>query len=74
MTTKSWEQGGQQCLQIRLSDRWLLVVNSSLNDVEMTLPEGGWTCVAPFDNEQQNVRESSSWRATAKTLCVLTQG
>ena len=74
MTTTSWEQRGQQCLQIRLSDRWLLVVNSSLNDVEMALPEGRWLCVAPFDNEQQNVREGSSWRATAKTLCVMTQG
>ncbi|MCC3702762.1 glycogen debranching protein GlgX [Rouxiella badensis] len=74
MTTTSWEQSGQQCLQIRLSDRWLLVVNSSLNDVEMALPEGRWLCVAPFDNEQQNVREGSPWRATAKTLCVMTQG
>ncbi|WP_369789477.1 glycogen debranching protein GlgX [Rouxiella sp. WC2420] len=74
MTTPGWEQGGQQCLQILLSDRWLLVVNSSLNDVEMALPEGRWQCVAPFGNEQQNVREGSSWRATAKTLCVLIQG
>ncbi|MEG3133685.1 glycogen debranching protein GlgX [Rouxiella sp. T17] len=74
MNKKNWELCGQQCLQIRLSDRWLLVVNSSLNDVEMALPEGRWQCVAPFDNEQQNVREGSSWRVTAKTLCVLTQG
>ncbi len=74
MTTQGWEHGGQQCLQILLSGRWLLVVNASLHDVEMTLPEGRWQCVAPFDNEQRNVREGSSWRATAKTLCVLTQG
>lgn len=74
MTTQGWEHGGQQCLQILLSGRWLLVVNASLHDVEMTLPEGRWQCVAPFENEQRNVRESSSWRATAKTLCVLTQG
>ncbi|NMP28415.1 glycogen debranching protein GlgX [Rahnella sp. SAP-1] len=74
MTIKSWEQGEQQCLQIRLSDRWLLVVNASLHDVAMALPEGRWLCVAPFDNEQQDVREGSPWRATAKTLCVLAKG
>lgn len=76
MQAASWEHGPQQWLQIRLSGRWLLVLNASLGDVDMQLPEGQWQPVSPFNSvlfgeEPQCVRDGSTWRATAKTLCVL---
>ncbi len=76
MQAASWEHGPQQWLQIRLSGRWLLVLNASLGDVDMQLPEGQWQPVSPFNSvlfgeEPQCVRDGSIWRATAKTLCVL---
>lgn len=72
MTRDGWESGSQQRMQIRLSQRWLLVINASLCDVVMTLPEGDWQLAPPFDN-QQGVRDGSQWRAAAKTFCVLVQ-
>jgi len=76
MQAASWEHGPQQWLQIRLSGRWLLVLNASLSDVDMQLPQGRWEPVAPFNSvlfgeEPQRVRDGSTWRAAAKTLCVL---
>lgn len=76
MQAASWEHGPQQWLQIRLSGSWLLVLNASLGDVDMQLPEGQWQPVSPFNSvlfgeEPQCVRDGSIWRATAKTLCVL---
>ncbi|MGV8926956.1 MAG: glycogen debranching protein GlgX [Ewingella sp.] len=76
MEAAAWEHGPQQWLQIRLSGSWLLVLNASLGDVDMQLPEGRWQPVAPFNSvlfgeEPQCVRDGSTWRAAAKTLCVL---
>lgn len=76
MSIGDWEHGPQQWLQIRLSQRWLLIVNASLHDVDLQLPLGNWQPVAPFnsvlfDEEPRRVMEGSQWRAAAKTLCVL---
>jgi len=76
MQPASWEHGPQQLLQIRLSGRWLLVLNASLGDVDVQLPAGRWQPVAPFNSvlfgeEPQRVRDGLTWRAAAKTLCVL---
>lgn len=76
MQAASWEHGPQQWLQIRLSGCWLVVLNASLGDVKMQLPEGRWQPVAPFNSvlfgeEPQCVRDGSTWRVAAKNLCVL---
>lgn len=76
MSPGDWEQGPQQWLQICLSQRWLLIVNASLHEVDLQLPPGNWQPVAPFnsvlfDEEPRRVMEGSQWRAAAKTLCVL---
>lgn len=73
MTTEQWLQPGLQCLQICLSGRWLMVVNASLNDVDMTLPTGSWHAVAPFDNPLRTLADGLSWRSMAKTVCVFTR-
>lgn len=71
MHSERWENGSQQWLQIRLSGRWLLVINASLSDVEMQLPSGNWQPVAPFNEGAPQVKEGSRWCAVAKNLCVL---
>ena len=76
MSPGDWEQGPQQWLQICLSQRWLVIVNASLHEVDLHLPSGNWQPVAPFnsvlfDEEPRRVMEGSQWRAAAKTLCVL---
>lgn len=76
MSPGDWEQGPQQWLQICLSQRWLLIVNASLHEVDLQLPPGNWQPVAPFNSvlfgeEPRRVMEGSQWRAAAKTLCVL---
>ncbi len=73
MTTEQWLQPGGQCLQICFSDHWLMVVNASLNDVDMTLPTGSWHAVAPFDNPLRTLADGLSWRSMAKTVCVFTR-
>ncbi len=73
MTAEQWEYPGLQCLQIRLSDHWLMVVNASLNNVDMTLPTGNWYAVAPFDNPPRTLADGLIWRSMAKTVCVFTR-
>jgi glycogen operon protein len=71
LRAEDWQQGSQQHLQIRLSGRWLMVINASLEDSEMTLPIGEWQTEAPFSEQQVIHMEDSRWRVKAKTLCVL---
>ena len=71
MSSEGWEHGPQQWLQIRLSRRWLVVLNASLNDVDMHLPAGNWRPVAPFAEGAPPVRDGGMWCAQAKTLSVL---
>ena len=71
MRSERWENGSQQWLQIRLSGRWLVVLNASLGDVDMILPAGNWQPVAPFTDGAPPVRDGSVCCAAAKTLSVL---
>lgn len=66
---QQWEQGTLQ-LQIRLSQRWLVVVNATQQAVEMTLPEGDWQLVAPFTQEDSRA-VLPVWNQAAHSICVL---
>jgi glycogen operon protein len=69
LSAQQWEQG-DRCLQIRLSQRWLMVINATQQTVEMTLPEGDWQVVAPFTQEDSRA-VLPAWCQVAHSLCVL---
>ncbi|VTP81803.1 Glycogen debranching enzyme [Leclercia adecarboxylata] len=41
LEAREW-QSGVPCLQILLSDRWLITLNATDEVVEITLPQGEW--------------------------------
>lgn len=69
LSAQQWEHGERQ-LQIRLSQRWLVVINATALAVQMTLPEGDWRIVAPF-NQEDSRAALPAWRQAAHSLCVL---
>ncbi|MDK2377168.1 glycogen debranching protein GlgX [Serratia fonticola] len=71
LSAQHWEQG-DRCLQIRLSQRWLMVINATQQTVEMTLPEGDWQVVAPFTQEDSRA-VLPAWCQVAHSLCVLVE-
>ncbi|WP_447888921.1 glycogen debranching protein GlgX [Serratia fonticola] len=71
LSAQQWEQG-DCCLQIRLSQRWLMVINATQQTVEMTLPEGDWQVVAPFTQEDSRA-VLPAWCQVAHSLCVLVE-
>ncbi|WP_422527546.1 glycogen debranching protein GlgX [Serratia fonticola] len=71
LSAQQWEQG-DRCLQIRLSQRWLMVINSTQQTVEMMLPEGDWQVVAPFTQEDSRA-VLPAWCQVAHSLCVLVE-
>ncbi|HBE9080137.1 glycogen debranching protein GlgX [Serratia fonticola] len=71
LSAQQWEQG-DRCLQIRLSQRWLMVINATQQTVEMTLPEGDWQVVAPFAQEDSRA-VLPAWCQVAHSLCVLVE-
>jgi len=66
---QQWEQGALQ-LQIRLSQRWLVVVNATQQAAEMTLPDGDWQLVAPFTQDDSRA-VLPAWNQAAHSICVL---
>lgn len=71
LSAQQWEQS-DRCMQIRLSQRWLMVINATQQAVEMMLPEGDWQIVAPFT--QENSRAAlPAWCQAAHSLCVLVE-
>jgi glycogen operon protein len=71
LAAQEWEQGNLQ-LQIRLSQRWLVVVNATPQPVEMRLPAGDWQVVAPFTQEGSRA-VLPAWNQAAHSICVLVQ-
>ncbi|CAM3898608.1 glycogen debranching protein GlgX [Serratia silvae] len=71
LSAQQWEQG-DRCLQIRLSQRWLMVINATQQAVDMTLPEGDWQVVAPFTQEDSRA-VLPAWCQAAHSLCVLVE-
>ncbi|MEX2978621.1 glycogen debranching protein GlgX [Serratia fonticola] len=71
LSAQQWEQG-DRCLQIRLSQSWLMVINATQQTVEMTLPEGDWQVVAPFTQEDSRA-VLPAWCQVAHSLCVLVE-
>jgi glycogen operon protein len=71
LSAHEWEQG-DRLMQVRLSQRWLLVINATQQAVEMTLPEGDWQVVAPFTQEDSRT-VLPVWCQAAHSLCVLVE-
>lgn len=72
LTPQAWEQRDQQILQIRLSQRWLVLVNATEQRCEIVLPTGQWRVTAPFI-EQRTQAVSAVWCEPAHSICVLEQ-
>lgn len=68
----AWEQGGQKQLQIRLSQRWLVVINATDQECEMHLPVGEWVVVPPFE-PSEHTELLTVWNGSAHAVCVLAQ-
>ncbi|ENF3460354.1 glycogen debranching protein GlgX [Yersinia enterocolitica] len=68
----AWEQGCQKQLQIRLSQRWLVVINATDQACEMHLPVGEWVVIPPFE-PSEHTEPLTVWNGSAHTVCVLTQ-
>lgn len=60
---------GAACMQIQLSDRWLLTLNATAEVVDMVLPEGEWRAVPPFAGEDNPVI-MAVWHGPAHGVCV----
>ncbi|UMX67020.1 hypothetical protein MJ560_26425 [Klebsiella pneumoniae] len=68
LTAAEWQQGAA-CMQIQLSDRWLLTLNATAEVVDMVLPEGEWRAVPPFAGEDNPVI-MAVWHGPAHGVCV----
>ncbi|CNE49593.1 glycogen debranching protein GlgX [Yersinia kristensenii] len=72
LSDSAWEQGGQKQLQIRLSQRWLVVINATDQECEMHLPVGEWMVVPPFE-PSEHTELLTVWNGAAHAVCVLAQ-
>ncbi|WP_432322819.1 glycogen debranching protein GlgX [Yersinia enterocolitica] len=72
LSDRAWEQGCQKQLQIRLSQRWLVVINATDQACEMHLPVGEWVVIPPFE-PSEHTEPLTVWNGSAHTVCVLTQ-
>lgn len=69
LTIDQWNSG-IRCLQIQLSNQWLLIVNATDDVVDITLAEGKWYAVPPFAGKD-NRAVMTSWQCPAQGVCVL---
>jgi glycogen operon protein len=69
LSVQEWEQG-KHCLQVRLSEDYLFVINATTKDGEITLPEGRWALAAPFARSKQPA-SADCLRVEARTVYVL---
>ncbi|EKN3361504.1 glycogen debranching protein GlgX [Yersinia ruckeri] len=72
----AWERRDQKWLQIRLSQRWLVVINATDQPCEMTLPAGEWQLAFPF--EPQNITQAQQtypliWHSSVFSVFVFEQ-
>ncbi len=68
LEAREW-QSGVPCLQILLSDRWLITLNATDEVVEITLPQGEWRAIPPFAGEDNPV-VMTAWHGPAHGVCV----
>ena len=68
LSVEEW-QHGMTCMQIMLSDRWLIALNATPHLVDIVLPEGEWRAIPPFAGEDNPV-VLEVWHGSAHGLCV----
>jgi glycogen operon protein len=47
LSAQEW-QSGAPCLQILLSERWLITLNATQDVVNFVLPDGAWHAIPPL--------------------------
>ena len=62
-------QCGITCLQILLSDKWLVTLNATDDVAEIVLPDGEWRAVPPFAGADNPV-VMAVWHGPAHGVCV----
>ena len=68
LSAPEW-QNGIPCLQILLSDNWLITFNATQDVVEIVLPDGEWRAIPPFAGEDNPV-VAAVWHGPAHGVCV----
>lgn len=68
LEAREW-QSGVPCLQILLSDSWLITLNATDEVAEIVLPEGEWRAIPPFAGEDNPV-VMTAWHGPAHGVCV----
>ncbi|MDR9890140.1 glycogen debranching protein GlgX [Pseudenterobacter timonensis] len=62
-------QHGIPCLQILLSDKWLMTFNATDNVVDFVLPDGEWRAIPPFAGADNPV-VMAVWHGPAHGVCA----
>lgn len=68
LSAQEW-QCGVPCLQILLSQRWLVTLNATNEVADFVLPEGEWRAIPPFAGEGHPV-VMAVWHGPAHGVCV----
>ncbi|MCL7703249.1 glycogen debranching enzyme, partial [Enterobacter kobei] len=68
LSAQEW-QHGITCLQILLSDKWLVTLNATDDVAEIVLPDGEWRAVPPFAGADNPV-VMAVWHGPAHGVCV----
>ena len=68
LSAQEW-QSGETCLQILLSDKWLITFNATQDVAEIVLPDGEWRAISPFAGEDNPV-VMAVWHGPAHGVCV----
>lgn len=68
LSTDEWQSGIKR-MQILLSDRWLIAINSTQEVADIVLPAGEWHAVPPFAGKDNPVI-LTVWHGPAHGVCV----
>ncbi|QIU90806.1 glycogen debranching protein GlgX [Yokenella regensburgei] len=68
LSTDEWQSGIKR-MQILLSDRWLISINSTQEVADIVLPAGEWHAVPPFAGKDNPVI-LTVWHGPAHGVCV----
>ena len=68
LSAQEW-QHGITCLQILLSDTWLVTLNATDDVAEIVLPDGEWRAIPPFAGADNPV-VMAVWHGPAHGVCV----
>lgn len=67
LSAQAWQQGA--CLQILLSQRWLITLNATEEVCDIRLPQGQWHAIPPFAGDDNPILVTV-WHGPAHGVCV----